>query len=124
MARTTSAAVLQIMDECTLDTAVIDGLITSASAFITKVFEDDTEMTSTILTEIERWLTAHMIACTPAYRTASKERLGDAEVSYTGQWGKMLESTPYGQMVKTLDFTGKLAKMGKAGAIMYAIPNF
>ena len=121
--RVTSAEVLQIMDNCKMSTTVIDGLIISANAFINKVFEYDTDMTETILKEIERWLTAHMIACTDIHRVASKERLGDAEVSYTGEWGKMLDSTPYGQMVKTLDVTGLLARAGKRAATMFAVPR-
>ena len=66
--RVTSAEVLQIMDNCKMSTTVIDGLIVSANAFINKVFEYDTDMTETILKEIERWLTAHMIACTDIHR--------------------------------------------------------
>jgi hypothetical protein len=121
--RVTSAEVLDIMDNCTMPTTVVDALIVSANAFINKAFENDTEMTEVMLKEVERWLTAHMIACTDIYRVASKERLGDAEVSYTGEWGKMLDSTPYGQMVKTLDVTGILARAGRRGASIYAVPR-
>jgi len=57
-------------------------------------------------------------------RMASKEKVGEAEVTYTGKWGELLKSTPYGQMVLLLDTTGKIANAGKAKASMYAIPNF
>lgn len=121
--RVTNAEVLEIMDNCTVSTTIIDNMIKAASAVVDKVFANDSTMDDTLLKEVERWLTAHMIACTLS-RTTAKERLGDAEVSYTGEWGKMLESTPYGQMVKTLDVTGKMSNIGKRGASMYVIPQF
>jgi hypothetical protein len=64
-----------------------------------------------------------MIASTLS-RSTSKERLGDAEVTFTGKWGEMLKSTPYGQMVLTLDITGRMAKSGKTAVTLFAIPNF
>ena len=124
MARVTYDDVMAIMDsDCDVSSSKVTVMINAANAVITKVFEDDTVVTETVLTELERWLTAHMIAST-LNRSTSKERLGDAEVSYTGKWGEMLKSTPYGQMVLTLDFTGRLAKSGKTAATIYAIPSF
>ena len=52
------------------------------------------------------------------------EKLGDATVMYTGKWDKYLASTPYGQMVLTLDFTNRLGKLGKSSASIYAVKNF
>lgn len=122
--RTTAAEVLDIMDSgCTVSTNIITRLIVAASAVVDQVFENDTDIGDTLLEEIECWLTAHMIASS-VYRTASEEEVGDARVKYTGQFGKKLESTPYGQMVLTLDTTGKMAKMGKSGASITAITSF
>jgi hypothetical protein len=122
--RTTSAEVLQIMDNCTVSTTIIDSFITSASALIDKVFEYDIDdMPSTLLEEMERWLTAHMIASS-LQRTTDTERLGDAEVKYTGKWGENLGSTPYGQMVMTLDYSGRMKSLGKGRAGIYAVPQF
>lgn len=122
--RTTNAEVLQIMDsDCNVSTTIIDRLIIAASAVVDKVFEGDSTMTTTLLKEVECWLTAHMIAST-LYRTTQQEEIGEAKVIYTGKWGKELELTPYGQMVLTLDVTGKMAKAGKAGASIYAIKSF
>ena len=122
--RTTHDAVLEIMDsDCSVSHTVVDRLIIAASAVVDQVFENDTDIGTTLLEEIECWLTAHMIACT-LYRTTSEEKVGDATAKYTGQWGKKLESTPYGQMVLTLDTTGKMAKSGKAAASIFAIPSF
>lgn len=121
--RTNVADVKAIMENCTVADATVTSLITAASAIVDKVFEDDTEMTDTLLTEVERWLTAHMIACS-LQRSTSRERLGDAEVSYTGDWGKLLDMTPYGQMVKTLDITGNIANLGRRLASIYVVPQY
>ena len=121
--RTNSTDVLAILDNCEVDTSVIDDLITAASALVDKVFTGDTDMSTTLLTEIEKWLTAHMISVS-LHRTTSDEKVGDASQRFTGQWGKMLESTPYGQMVLTMDFTGKMSRAGKAAASIYAVKSF
>jgi len=124
MARTTYAEVIQIMEDCTVSSTVIDSYITAANALITKVFEEDTNnVPAALLTEMERWLTAHMIACS-LQRSTEREKLGMAELKYTGEYGKMLESTPYGQMVLTLDFTGNMKKMGKGRASIHAVKQF
>jgi hypothetical protein len=122
-ARVTASEVKAIMDGCTTADATVTIMIGAATEVVDKVFLNNTDMSTTLLKEIERWLTAHMIAST-VWRTTASEKVGDAEMKYTGEWGKNLESTPYGQMVLTLDFTGLMAKMGKLGASIYAIPNF
>lgn len=122
--RTTHDEVLEIMDNCTVSHSVIDKLIIAASAVVDQVFLDDDDIGDTLLAEIEKWLTAHMIASTSLYRTTSEEEVGDARAKYTGQWGKKLESTPYGQMVLTLDTTGKMARLGKMAASIFAVPSF
>lgn len=124
MARTTYSEVLEIMEDCTVSSTIVDSYITAANALITKVFENDTHnMPTTLLTEMERWLTAHMIASS-LQRSTEREKLGMAEVKYTGEYGRMLESTPYGQMVLTLDFTGLMKKMGKGQASISAVKQF
>lgn len=124
MERTTAAEVKAIMDNCTVaDVTIEDAFIVAANKVVTKVFEDDSDMDSTTKEEIERWLTAHMLACS-LHRSTKKEKLGDANAEYTGQCGKFLESTPYGQMVLTLDYTGKMAALGQRGVDLYAVPQF
>ena len=122
-ARVTAIEVKAILDGCTTDDTVIEVMIGAATELIDEVFLNDTDVSTALLKEIERWLTAHMVASS-VFRTTSGEKVGDAEVKYTGQWGKNLESTPYGQMVLTLDFTGKMAKMGKQAAKIKAIESF
>ena len=121
--RVTPAEVKEIMDNCTTSDAIVNTFIVGASAVVDKVFTNDASMSETMLKEVERWLTAHMLASTLS-RTTSDEKLGDAQLTYTGKWAMGLDSTPYGQMVKTLDVSGRMAKMGLKGASMYAIPNF
>jgi hypothetical protein len=123
--RTTRNDVLGLLDsDVSINTAVLDRIIIAASALVDQVFVNVEDPGDTLLTEIEMWLSAHMVASTPMFRTTADEKIGDAQVRYTGQWGKMLESTPYGQMVLTLDITGQMAKAGKAAASIYAVTSF
>ena len=112
-----------IMDNCTTADATVTIFITTANAIINKVFVSDTTMTEDLLTEMEKWLAAHLIAST-VFRTTSEEKLGDASLKYTGEWGKKLESTPYGQMVLILDSSGLMANAGKMSATITAVNEF
>ena len=123
MARVSATEVKSIMDNVTLDNTVIDVYIKGANLLVTDVFSGDTDIGTDLLKEIERWLTAHMIAST-RWRLAKRERVGDAEIEYTGTFRQDLSSTPYGQMVKQLDTTGKLENAGKRAASIYAVKQF
>lgn len=124
MARVTAAEVKEIMPDLSMEDSQIAPFIAGAELIITKMFANDTTTGTNLLKEIERWFTAHMIASTPFYRQASKERVGDAEIAYTGEFKQDLSSTPYGQMVKTLDTTGKMSNVGKRGITTFTIPSF
>ena len=121
MARTTEADVLLIMDNELTEAQVIP-FLTAANLLVTEAYSGASTPTA-LLAEIEKWLTAHMLAVTLA-RTVSAEELGEAKVKYTGYWGKKLESTSYGQMVLTLDTEGISGRLGKATASMYAVTSF
>lgn len=121
--RVVAAEVKEIIDGCTTSDEVVEVMIDAASEIITQVFENDTDIGTILLKELERWLTAHMLVST-LHRMGADEKVGDAQIKYTGQWGKKLESTPYGQMVLTLDTTGKIARTGKIAASIYAIKSF
>ena len=123
MARTTATEVKAIMDNCTVGDPVVNAFIISSNAIVTKVFSGDTNIGATLKAEIERWFTAHMLASTLS-RTTKTEKIGEVSVTYTGEFGENLSSTPYGQMVMQLDVTGKMAKIGKKKASIYAIPSF
>ena len=122
MARTTEAEVIEIMEGYTAASSTVTPFLVTANVLVTKVFSGDSAIGSTLKEEIEKWLTAHMISCT-IHRTTSEEKVGDASAKYTGYWGKNLEATSYGQMVKLLDTTGKMSRMGKVAASMYAVKD-
>ena len=123
MARVTATEVKEILDNCVVTDSVVEAMIDAGTLVIDSVFEDDTDVGTTLLKEIERWFIAHMVAST-LHRTTKEEKVGDAQAVYTGSWGIGLDSTPYGQMVKQLDITGKMSNMGKRGASVFAIPSF
>jgi len=114
------------MDDTTIPETLVDACILAGDALTDIVFSGDTELSAALLKEIQRWLVAHLVASTPNYRTTSKEKVGDAEVTYTGKWDVNLLSTTYGQMAVQLDITGKLQKYssGKTGATIRAVESF
>jgi hypothetical protein len=108
MARTTAAEV-KMINGSTLSDEIVNAYITSANIFVTNSL--GTTLDEDVLTQIEMWLTAHMIAVTRE-RIAKKEGAGGAEIEYAGSFGENLKSTGYGQMACTLDTTGVLAGLG------------
>ena len=123
MNRVTEDEVKQIMGTTSLEDTDINMFITTANVVVSNIFADDVTISTALLREIELWYSAHLIACT-RMRTASKETIGDATVEYSGKFGEGLSSTPYGQMVKQFDVTGKMAKMGKSAATIRAVKSF
>jgi hypothetical protein len=69
-----------------------------------------------LLKEIERWLAAHLLAMSKDPRERNV-RVGEAEVRYTGNFGKGLEATTFGQVVLSLDSTGKLSNLNRPKAL-------
>ncbi len=122
MARVTATEVKQIMDNCTVDDTIVEVFIISANGVVTEAM-GSSNAGDTLLKEVERWFTAHMLASTLC-RTTIEEKLGEAAVKYTGLFRENLSSTPYGQMVIQLDFTGNMANIGKKKANIYAITSF
>jgi hypothetical protein len=100
--------------------ADVDLFINSANVMVNNVLGTGT---SSLLTEIENWLTCHMIASTRE-RQAKKEEAGGAKVEYTGFWKLGLQSTSYGQMVLVLDTSGAFASLGGKSASITAITSF
>jgi hypothetical protein len=118
--RVTAAEVKVILDNTALSDTDIDAYIVGANALVNSVLGTGTE---DILTEIEKWLTAHMIASTRE-RQAIKEGAGGASITYSGNYDTMLSSTSYGQMVMTLDSTGLMAALGMKAVRIIAIKSF
>ncbi len=110
MSRVSASEVLEIMD-IDLAEAQVTPYITSASVFVDEALLGK-GLADNTLKEIERWLSAHMIALSRE-RTAQSEEAGGAKIVYAGDWGTDLNATSYGQMAKTMDTTGTLAELGK-----------
>lgn len=103
--RTTPAGVKEIL-ETDLTDAIIDAFISGATQLLNTKLADK-GLSDDLMEEIERWLTAHMIASTRE-RQAISEKAGPAEQEFTDVYDRGLDSTSYGQMAMTLDPTGTL----------------
>jgi hypothetical protein len=122
--RTSAEKVKQIIDT-DLSDDIIDAYILAANYTITEVLGSDTELSSDHKTELERWLTAHLISATRE-RQAKEEGAGGAYIKYEGITGEGLKATMYGQQVLAMDTTGKLAVYtgAKKAASIYAVTSF
>ena len=120
MARVSADEVREIITTALLDPA-IDAYIAIANPMVTNTVTCG--LAASILKEIERWLTAHMIAITND-RTTTEEKLGEATVKYAGVYGEGLKGTSYGQMVLLLDTCGSFANLGKKSASIKSITSF
>ena len=116
--RTSAEEVKKIL-ETELEDSTINAYITGANTLVTKVLGTG-GLGETLLTEIERWMTAHLIASTRE-RQAKKEEAGGAKVEYTGQYGSGLESTSYGQTVLSLDTSGRMKSLSRRPVIIRAV---
>ena len=121
MANRATATEVRVIITTDLLDAAITSMITLANTMVTDTVTCG--LSAAILKEIERWLTAHLIAVTHD-RMAVSEKLGEAEVKYSGVYGEGLKSTTYGQMVLQLDTCGSFAKLGKKSATITAITSF
>jgi len=124
MARTTIEDVEYILDDTELDDDVLESFINGANVFVTANLTGKS-LSTDLLTEIERWIAAHMISSTRE-RMAAKEGAGGAEITYTGKWGEGLALTPYGQMAISLDTSNTLMALseGKRTATSRAVTSF
>lgn len=122
MARCTVSEVKEIFDNCKVLDSVITTMINTASAVIDKVFADDTELGETLRKEVERWYAAHLIASGPQ-RQEVEETATEARVKYSGTYGDGIYSTSYGQQAVAIDFTGRMAKLGKRRVVFFAVPT-
>jgi hypothetical protein len=124
MSYTTIEDVKAILDGDTVATdAQISTFIDAANVVVSQHLADETDMTSALLAEIERWYAAHLISLTVDRQAQRIEIGGDTNEEYA-KLGRMLEATTYGQTVLTLDFTGKLAALGKKRAKISAVTSF
>ena len=120
--RVNADEVKEIIDT-SLSDPVIEAFISAANPTVTELLGSITSLSAVQLKEIERWFTAHLIACTRE-RQIDKETTGQAGATYSGQTEMGLDATMYGQQVKVLDTSGIMAqRIGKKLASVYAIPT-
>ncbi len=107
-----------------LSDAVVDTFITAANLVVTDALGGQS-LDAALLKEVERWLSAHFLACTRAQQ-AQAEGAEGANITYQGQTGKGLDATLYGQQVKVLDPTGlvEAAASSRREASIRAVTSF
>lgn len=113
--RVTGIEVKEII-KTSLSASAVEVFITPANLIVTKNLASLGTVDSDTLKEIERWLSAHFLASSNFERQKTQEKIGDASANYGGQFGLKLDFTQYGQMVKTLDNSGVLSKLGNTPA--------
>lgn len=119
-ARVTAVELKLILDNTDLSSSVLTSYINTANVLVNQVLGTGT---TDVLKEIEKYLAAHLAVSTRE-RQAIKEEAGTAKVTYSDQFGEGLRSTSYGQMVITLDVTGKMATLDGRSAKITAIKSF
>ncbi|MEE9356491.1 MAG: DUF4054 domain-containing protein [Methylococcaceae bacterium] len=123
MARVFADEVKEIIDT-SLSDDVIGAYIQAANLTITKLLGSSTALSDDQKKEIERWFTAHLMACTREQQ-AKAEKAGEASITYQGKTGEGIKSTHYGQMCLVLDTTGILAaSLGKRKISITAVTSF
>lgn len=121
--RTTKEEVKKIIDVSTeTSDDSIDSMIATANLIVNSNLVDE-GLSDTILTEIEKYLTCHLLSMTLERQPERIEIGGDTSEQYP-KLGKGLEMTTYGQMVITLDTTGKLKNLGLKKAVITAVESF
>lgn len=106
MPRTSASEVGDIIDT----EKNIDSFITTANLIVNNNLEGE-GLEDATLTEIEKWLTAHLINV--ADGVIKEEKLENVKESFSVKQGLGLDYTSYGQQVKLLDSTGILADLGQ-----------
>lgn len=96
--------------DTTLTAGDLGPFIDTANALVNEHLQDE-GVGSTLLTQIEKWLSAHFAAMWD--QRVSEESVGQSRWKYEGSDGMALQSTRYGQQAVALDPTGKLAKLNE-----------
>ena len=118
MVRTTDSAVKQIISLRKLSDTT--PFITTANLLVTELL-GSSSLSSDLLTEIERYLAAHLVALHPDERQIEEQEIGDTRDKYVGKFAMGLQSTQFGQTVLMLDTTGVFASQGLKAASLDVI---
>lgn len=109
MAARVNASEVKELINTDLSDIIVTSSIDIASRFIDDVvvgkgLKDDR------LADVELYLSAHFVAMRDQDEGAiTEEKVGDGQVKYSGEFGKSLNLTRFGQMAIFLDTSGKLA---------------
>jgi len=109
--RVTEADVREIIDTA-LETGEIDPFIITAN-IIVDGYLSSTSLTETVLTEIEKYLSAHCLSVKD--QRVKAEKIDVLSWTYTGSFGEGLKNTQYGQMAILLDTSGTLGALAENG---------
>ncbi|MFW6002556.1 MAG: hypothetical protein ACOCQD_04380 [archaeon] len=118
MATATVDEVRAIIDTNIEDTNV-ESYIDSASSLLSIWFSGVTA-SQELLTELEKWVAAHLIAMTKE-RQAKEEGAGGAYIKYAGVFGTGLKTTSYGQTAIEIDTTNTLRSVSGKQIKFFAI---
>jgi hypothetical protein len=112
MARVTDVEVGLILDT---DVTDFTPFISIANILVTTQLSTPAKITnSTILKEIERWLSAHFFKCSLEQQEKVHE-VGSTKATFMGAGNEVgLGATLYGQQAIAMDTSGTLANMGKS----------
>ena len=100
---------------------IMEAYITGANRIVTDNL-GSSGLNEDSLAEIERWLSAHLLAVSQE-RFSKKEGAGGASIEYAGEWKQGLSGTSYGQTAIALDSTGTLLSLSGSKVFMYAVPT-
>ena len=118
--RTTTAAVKEIMTTKLTDTDILPFLTTANILVTTNLASSG--LSDTLLTEIEKYLAAHLSSIRSKYGIRTKIGEADTWTGYKGGLG--LDATPYGETAKMLDTTGTLENLLGKGTVGVATFDF
>lgn len=106
MGRVVEAEVKEIV-ATSLDAAAISPFLQTANVLVTECL-GDAGLAEEVLAEIELWLAAHFVAIRDPEWQA--RQVDDLRIQrHARQAGRGLDATPYGQQVRLLDPTGRIA---------------
>jgi len=120
--RVNATEVKEIIDT-TLSDVIVTSFIDMASRFIDEILSPTGHGLDALrLADVELWLSAHFVAMRDQDEgMTTQQGAGDANTTYSGAFGKGLESTRYGQMAIFLDTSGKLAATGTQIKARFAV---
>jgi uncharacterized protein (DUF1697 family) len=121
MAVRTNAADVKAIIATSLTESEVDVYIAEANALVNAILGEE-GLTDALLTTIEKWVSAHLIAMTKS-RQPQYKKIGDGAESYP-KLGMNMQTTTYGQTALAFDTSGKLANTGKKRIKIEAVPSF